>query len=95
MNIDTDTLQRVSAGLRYNESRYRRADSLVADSTDIPELEYQDGWCDGYAAAVASILGGITGGEVRGIAREEIDRFQSSADADAGIAHRLARLERG
>lgn len=104
MNLDTDTLQRVSAGLRHAETLWQRTDGLC-DPDDGPSIEadMMDGFCDGYAAAVATILGGVTGGEVRGIVREEIGRVSSSfrldsvqrAAADLGIAHRLTRLERG
>lgn len=105
MNIDTETLQRVAAGLRYGETRWQRMDALCDPDDGAPgsEVDMMDGWVDGYAAAIASIIGGVTGPEVRGIVREEIGRaadlFQTDsirrAAADEGIAHRLHRLVRG
>jgi hypothetical protein len=74
MTIDHDTLLRLANGLRTAETRWRMMDGLC-DPDDGPALEVDmlDGWVDGYAAAIASVLGGITGAEVRGIAHDALN----------------------
>jgi hypothetical protein len=90
--IDTETLLRLASGLRNAETLWRQMDGLhdPDDGAVAPEVDMMDGWVDGYAAAIASVVGGVTGAEVRAIAREESNPHPLGAVERAACDVRIA-----